>query len=112
MRRVHTRLEAQPIPVKVTLKGAPTEIMMGGFGVQMLASGMVANPNSLAMLPGLYLALEAGQTAMLASFLGDVADLLNLRGMPEAMDLASGISPRRLALVRREARTAVLGETA
>jgi pimeloyl-ACP methyl ester carboxylesterase len=31
--------------------------------------------------------------------------------MPEAMDLASGISPRRLALVRREARTAVLGET-
>jgi pimeloyl-ACP methyl ester carboxylesterase len=111
MRRVHTRLEANPIPMAVTLRGAPAEILMGGFGVQMLASGLVANPNSLAMLPGLYLALEAGQTAMLASFLGDVGDLLNLRGMPEAMDLASGISPRRLAMVRREAKTAVLGET-
>ena len=30
--------------------------------------------------------------------------------MPEATDLASGISPARLALVRREAKTAVLGE--
>jgi pimeloyl-ACP methyl ester carboxylesterase len=30
--------------------------------------------------------------------------------MPEAMDMASGISPSRLGQVRREARTAVLGE--
>ncbi|MGY4398087.1 pimeloyl-ACP methyl ester carboxylesterase [Sphingomonas sp. UYAg733] len=111
MRRVHARMEAQPVVTKVTLKGAPAEIRMGGFGVQMLASGLIANPGTLAMLPGLYLALEAGQTAMLAPFLGDVADLLSMRGMPEAMDLASGISPRRLALVRSEARTAVLGET-
>ena len=111
MRRVHTRLEAQPAVTKVMLKGAPVEIRMGGFGVQMLAGGLIANPNTLAMLPGMYLALDAGRTDVLAPFLGDVAELLNLRGMPEAMDLASGISPRRLALVRREARTAVLGET-
>jgi pimeloyl-ACP methyl ester carboxylesterase len=39
-----------------------------------------------------------------------VGDLLSITGMPEATDLASGISPSRLALVRREARTAVLGE--
>jgi len=111
MRRVHTRLEAQPAVTKVMLKGAPAEIRMGGFGVQMLAGGLIANPNTLAMLPGMYPALDAGRTDVLAPFLGDVAELLNLRGMPEAMDLASGISPRRLALVRREARTAVLGET-
>jgi pimeloyl-ACP methyl ester carboxylesterase len=47
---------------------------------------------------------------MLAPFLGDVADWLGITGMPEATDLASGISPGRLALVRREAQTAVLGE--
>jgi pimeloyl-ACP methyl ester carboxylesterase len=111
MRRVHARLEAQPAVTKVMLKGAPAEIRMGGFGVQMLAGGLIANPQSLAMLPAMYLALDAGRTDVLAPFLGDVADLLNLRGMPEAMDLASGISPRRLALVRREGRKAVLGET-
>jgi pimeloyl-ACP methyl ester carboxylesterase len=111
MRRVHARLEAQPAATKVMLKGAPAEIRMGGFGVQMLAGGLIANPQSLAMLPAMYLALDAGRTDVLAPFLGDVADLLNLRGMPEAMDLASGISPRRLALVQREGRSAVLGET-
>lgn len=111
MRRVHARMEAHPVVTKVMLKGAPAEIMMGGFGVQLVAGGLIANPSTLAMLPDLYLALDAGNTAVLAPFLGDVADLLSLRGMPEAMDLASGISPRRLALVRREARTAVLGET-
>ncbi|MEO6214839.1 MAG: alpha/beta hydrolase [Sphingomonas sp.] len=111
MRRVHAKLEAQPAVTKVKFNGAPAEIRMGGFGVQMLAGGLIANPGTLAMLPGLYLALDAGQTAVLAPFLGDVADLLGMRGMPEAMDLASGISPRRLALIRREGRTAVLGET-
>jgi pimeloyl-ACP methyl ester carboxylesterase len=111
MRRVHTRLEAQPALTKVMLNGAPGEIRMGGYGVQMLAGGLIANPGALAMLPGLYLALDAGKTDVLAPFLGDVADLLSFRGMPEAMDLASGISPRKLALVRREAKTAVLGDT-
>lgn len=109
MRRVHARLEAAPALTKVTLNGAPGEIRMGGFGVQMLAGGLIANPHTLAMLPGLYLALDAGRTDVLAPFLGDVADQLSFRGMPEAMDLASGISPGRLALVRREARTAVVG---
>jgi pimeloyl-ACP methyl ester carboxylesterase len=70
---------------------------------------LIANPGSLSMLPGLYLALDAGKTDTLAPMLGDVADLLTLRGMPEATDLASGISPRRLAMTQREARTAVLG---
>lgn len=109
MRRVHGRLEAEPALTKVKLNGAPDEIRMGGFGVQLLAGGLIANPNTLAMLPALYLALDAGQTDVLAPFLGDVADLLSLRGMPEATDLASGISPQRLALIQREARTAVVG---
>lgn len=109
MRRVHARLETRPAVTKVVMNGSPGEIRMGGFGVQMLAGGLIANPNTLAMLPSLYLALEAGQTDMLGRFLGDVANLLSVRGMPEATDLASGISPRRLALVRREAKTAVLG---
>jgi pimeloyl-ACP methyl ester carboxylesterase len=111
MRRVHTRMEAQPLLTKVTMRGQPAEIRMGGYGVQMLAGGLIANPDSLALLPGLYLALDAGRTEVLAPLMGDVANLLTVTGMPEAMDLASGISPRKLALVRREAQTAILGDT-
>ncbi len=96
MRRVHARLEAQPLAMKVTLHGAPGEIRMGGFGVQLIASGLIADPRGSAVLPAMYLELDAGKTDMLAEFLGDPADLFSLRGMPEAMDLASGISPARL----------------
>ena len=110
MARVHNRLEAEPAPVTSMVGGAPVEFAVGGFAVQIMAGAMVANPGTLAMLPGLYLALEAGMTEVLSPFLGEVAGQLRIAGMPEAMDMASGISSERLALVQTEARTAVLGD--
>jgi len=110
MRRVHDRLEADPAALTVTGDGAPVEIRVGGFGVQLLAGGLVANPRTLSMLPGLYLALDAGKTEVLSDLLSDPAGLFNVRGMPEAMDLASGVSPGRLAIIEDEAKTAVLGD--
>jgi len=109
MRRVHAKLEASPITVATTLNGAPTVLRLGGFAIQLMAGGLIANPQTLVMLPGLYLALDAGKTEVLNPFVKEFAGLLGIAGMPEATDLASGISPGRLALVRREARTAVLG---
>jgi len=107
MRRVHERLEADP----VTLTLANGEIArLGGFGIQMLAGGMVANPPSLAMLPGLYLALDAGVTAPLAPVMPPPSRLFSISGMPEAMDIASGISPAKLAMVEQEAPTSALGD--
>lgn len=110
MRRVHARLEAQPATVRAMVRGAPTDLKVGGFTVQILAGSLIANPDTLAMLPGMYLALDAGETAVLAPFLKDIDRMLAISGMPEAMDIASGISPGRLAQVRREARTAVMGD--
>ncbi|PTS87864.1 MULTISPECIES: alpha/beta hydrolase [unclassified Caulobacter] len=110
MRRVHARMEAAPVSLTATLNGAPVTLQIGGFAIQLMSGGLIANPQTLAMLPGLYLALDAGQTEVLKPFMGEFANLLGIAGMPEATDLASGISPGRLALVRREAKTAVLGE--
>jgi pimeloyl-ACP methyl ester carboxylesterase len=110
MRRVHARMEAEPVSLTATLNGAPVTLQIGGFAIQLMSGGLIANPQTLAMLPGLYLALDAGQTDVLKPFMGEFANLLGIAGMPEATDLASGISPGRLALVRREAKTAVLGE--
>jgi pimeloyl-ACP methyl ester carboxylesterase len=110
MRRVHSRLEAEPAPVTISLGGTPTEVKVGGFAVQIMAGAMIANPATLVTLPALYRALDAGETGVLTPFLGILAGQLGVSGMPEAMDLASGISPKRLALVEREARTAVLGD--
>lgn len=111
MRRVHERMEAHPVTMSARLGGAvPTDVQIGGFAVQMFAGSMAANPGTLAMLPGIYRALDAGKTEPFAPYVGQLASLLGVDGMPEAMDLASGISPRRLAMIRREAKTAVLGD--
>ncbi len=110
MRRVHARYEAEPIRLTIKVGDAPTEVRIGGFGIQLLAGTMVANPPVLAMIPGLYLALEAGNLAPVTPVLQRLTGFLGVGGMPEATDLASGISPDRLALVEREARTAVLGD--
>ena len=110
MRRVHAKLEATPVKMPAMLNGAPVELKLGGFAIQLMAGQLIANPQTLVMLPGLYLALDAGKTEILAPFMGEFANIPGIAGMPEAMDLASGISPRRLALVRREAKTAVMGE--
>lgn len=111
MRRVHQRLEAEPARISARLgPGAPIDVQLGGFAVQLFAGSMAANPGTLAMLPGIYRALEAGNTGVFAPYLGQLAGLLGVEGMPEAMDLASGISARRLAAVRREAKTAVIGD--
>jgi len=111
MRRVHARMEAAPVRMPLRLgAGGPTEVEVGGFAVQMLAGSLAANPDSLAVLPALYLALDKGDTRSLAAYMGIAGDLLGVAGMPEAMDLASGISPRRLAMIEREAKTAVVGD--
>ena len=110
MRRVHARMEADPVPLTVASDAGSTTFQIGGFGVQLLTGGLVANPRTLSMVPGLYLALEAGMTDVLSQILPDPAGLFGIRGMPEAMDLASGISPERLSTIEAEARTAVLGD--
>jgi pimeloyl-ACP methyl ester carboxylesterase len=110
MRRVHARMEAEPERMTVTLRGAPAEVLVGGFAVQMLAGSLIANPETLVMLPGLYRKLDAGDMSAMTPFMGQMSGLLGIGGMPEAMDLASGISPKRLARIQREAKTAVLGD--
>lgn len=110
MRRVHERLEADPATLTFAGENGPVDVRMGGFGVQLLASALVANPPQLSMLPNIYLALDAGKTDVLTPLFPPPHRYFNLSGMPEAMDLASGVSPSRLATIEKEAKTAVLGD--
>lgn len=110
MRRVHARMEAEPATLRATFRGAPTDVKVGGFAVQLLAGGLIANPETLAMLPGIYRKLDAGDLSAMTPFMGQMMGVLGIGGMPEAMDLASGISRAKLRTVEREAKTAVLGD--
>ena len=60
----------------------------------------------------LYLALDNGQFEMAGQLLYGAfqAQVSSFRGMPEAMDLASGVTSERLVQIREEAKSAVLGD--
>jgi pimeloyl-ACP methyl ester carboxylesterase len=110
MRRVHARLEADPVAVSFTPPGkAPVRLRLGGFVVQILAGELIADPRGLARLPQLYRALDQGHYELAAQLIHDSLPV-SFAGMPEAMDLASGITAERLARVSAEARTSVLGD--
>ena len=114
MRRVHAKLNASPARVTMPAAGgrAETQLVFDAFPVQVMVGGMMADPSGSAQIPLLYRAMDAGQYAPIASIVCQAfcAVVGGYRGMPEAMDIASGISAPRLAQIRREAVTGVLGD--
>ena len=114
MRRVHARLDETPASATFTPQGAsaPVTVTFDGFAVQLLASGSIADPAAVRRLPLLYLALDNGQYEQAARLLHGqfLARPPTFAGMPEAMDLASGVSPARMARLEKEFATAILGD--
>jgi len=107
MRRVHARFDAEPQAF-----AAPGGTFRGdSFPLRMMAGYIAKNPDGYGQLAGAYAALDAGQTAPLAPLLWDFfyARPLTMSGMPELMDIASGIGDARLALVRRQAPGSLAG---
>lgn len=113
MRRVLARLEREPVVVTVAPpEGEPVTLTISAFPVRLLTGAMIADPRGAARLPALYQAMDEGHfepvAAILLSRLPE--ELGEMRAMPTAMDIASGISAGRLARVEREAQTALLGD--
>lgn len=114
MRRAVAKLNAQPATVSVTPRGgsAPVTVTFDGWALQMLGSQSIADPSAIANLPLAVLAADRGMYEPVAQgLLSLTQQLAGFRGMPDAMDLVSGISPARLALVTKEAETSLLGDT-
>jgi len=107
MRRVHARFDAEP----QAMTAGGVSWRMDGFVLRILASVLPKNPDGIPGLVQLYQALDAGVYAPVAGILhaNFVKDPLTMRGMPEAMDIASGISDARLAQVNAQAPASILG---
>ncbi len=107
-------LDKQPITVDIVqADGKPARLTLGKIDLQMLLSGMIADPSMAANIPAMVLALTMGENSAIAQ---PAYDYLRkdfgryASGMAEAMDVASGISPARLSEMETQARTAVLGD--
>ncbi|MCU0649733.1 MAG: alpha/beta hydrolase [Gemmatimonadaceae bacterium] len=114
MRRVHARLDSAPVRLSTTPPGGRTPVTasIDAFPVQLLVGGMIADPPGIARVPLLYAALDAGRYEFIAGPLLQQmpSGAPRFAGMPELMDIASGIDPARRALVATQATRGVLGD--
>jgi len=108
MRRVHAKYDEAPHTFTLP-QGA--SFRADSFPLRMMAGILPKNPDGIAQLAGAYQALEAGQTQALAPLVWGFffKDPLTMSGMPELIDIASGITDKKLALVRRQAPSSLLG---
>ena len=112
MRRVHARFDAEPEAFAFTgPDGAERRFRADSFPLRMMAGFVAKNPDGYAQLVGAYAALDAGQTSPIAPLIWDFfyRNPLVMSGMPELMDVASGISDARLDEVRRQAAGSIAG---
>lgn len=113
MRRVHAKLDAAPIETTFD-NGAGEKVTMtfGRLEMQAIASFSIADPSGAARLPAIYALADTGDVSRVAPFIyrNLRRDPITFRGMPEAMDIMSGISDARPKLVREQAKTALLGD--
>ena len=112
MRRVHERFDREPQAFAATAAdGSSIAFRADSFPLRMMAGFVAKNPDGIPQLAGAYAALDAGQTGPLAPMIWDFfyRNPLTMSGMPELMDIASGIGDARLAEVRRQARSSLAG---
>ena len=114
MRRVHAKLDRAPAKVTVKDKeGKDVEFVVGKFDVQLATAWSISDPTTIAKVPAMYALMDSGDFSQVAPMLyqylrGPGSN--HFRGMPEAMDGASGISKARAKMVRDEAKTSLLGD--
>jgi pimeloyl-ACP methyl ester carboxylesterase len=113
MRRVHAKLGTSPMNVSFSdASGKAVTMVIGSTEMKLLASSSIADPARALRLPATYLMAEAGDLSGVALpiYQRFHREAFSFSGMPEAMDLMSGVSAERLALVRRQAETSILGD--
>lgn len=111
LRRALQRLEAAPLVVRVP--GAPVEappLHLGAFDLQLVVAAMIGRTQTSSLLPVMLGALHRGDASLFAQFARQVrAQFTQIPAMPLVMDVASGATAARRALVLREQERSVLG---
>ena len=115
MRHVLGKLEQEPVKVTFVPEGGkePVTMTLGAYPVRLFtASGLIKNPENIRNLPGLYAMMAMGNYQIVARELDKsvAGGGMAFSPMSVGMDIASGVSPERLATFREQAKTAILGD--
>ena len=114
MHRVHNKLDTSPLKIKIPQKdGSLIDMLFQKIHLQIIASSMIADPQrGVKPLLMLYKTLDQGVDVALIEILkrGYFDNKpISFSAMSFAMDIASGITEERLALVNKQAKTSLLG---
>ena len=111
MRRVHSKFDTEPQTFSGTSRsGVPFRFRADSFVLRRFAGFLPKNPDGIPQLVGGYSALDSNQFESLAPLIHQFFYAQpQAIGMPDLMDIASGITDERLELVRRQAATGLVG---
>lgn len=113
MRRVHARLEAEPMMLEIPQEdGTVAPVLLQRRHMQAMSSALISDPQYAAILLALYASLDAGDPGLAIGLLQRFhtpGEAITLSAMPTAMDLASGIGEARLVEFERQAETGLVG---
>lgn len=111
VRSVVEKFKAEPQTITGRRRdGSTFERQFGGFMIQLMTGYMISDPARLQQhLFGLKI-LAGGSNTYLADWAPLMPDTIGLNAMSTVMDLASGISLDRAALVTAQARTSLLAD--
>lgn len=112
--RIHQQLLDKPIKVTLQSKAASgNTLLFQKHHLQILASSMITDPQRyVSVLLKLYKSIDVGNLEILNGLLARGyfdENQISFEAMPLAMDIASGITAERLALVEQQAKTSLLG---
>src|SRR3546814_3015443 len=112
-RHVLAELEQESVEVTFVPDGGEESVTMtlGAYPVRLFtASGLIKNPENIRNLPGLYAMMAMGNYQVVARELYKFSTKggMALSPMAIGMDVASGVSPERLATFEEQAKTAIL----
>jgi pimeloyl-ACP methyl ester carboxylesterase len=114
MHNVNKKLDENPMAVSIPQKnGTEVKMLFQKVHLQIIASSMIADPQrGVKHILMLYKTLDQGSDVVLIEFLRRgyfTNSPISFEAMSFAMDVASGITDERLALVTEQAKTSLLG---
>lgn len=115
IKRVNRKLETNPIAVTISQKnGDPTEFLFQKSHIQRIASTMISDPHRhVSMLLQIYSGIDSRITTMLPSIIervGLMDSKISFDIMSFGMDIASGVTDEKLAIIEQQAPTSLIGK--
>jgi len=106
--RVIERLAREPMRVAVPLPSGKDSLQLpiGPFGLRYILRADIGDASDLVVFPRLLWSIDRGDPSVLAWFVRKRAGgAISVHGMNEAMDVASGVSPSRMAQITEQSKT-------